>query len=233
MKASEKNAEKTVLFLDLETVGQHHSLSNAGEVTYQFWQKKAAQIDRQAEFGPAVLYRKKAGIYAEFGKIVTIGVGFIRSNQHAEKQLIISDFSGDDEPEVLKKFIKFIENNFNQEHLYLCAHNGKEFDFPYLCRRMIINEIPIPKVLSLSGKKPWEIKHIDTMEMWKFGDRKQYTSLDLLAYILNIPSSKTEIDGSQVHDVYYEQKNLNKIATYCRKDVEVTARVFMKLGVNN
>ena len=147
-----------------------------------------------------------------------------------KRKFCLTDISSDDEYWLLSQFSHWVENHFDAYKLLLCAHNGKEFDFPYLCRRMVINEIAIPKVLSLSGKKPWEVRHLDTMEMWKFGDRKQYTALDLLAKILKIPGSKSDIDGSQVHQVYYQQNNIKRISTYCRKDVQVTAGIYSKLA---
>jgi DNA polymerase elongation subunit (family B) len=111
----------------------------------------------------------------------------------------------------------------------LCAHNGKEFDFPYLSRRMLVNSITLPSLLHLSGAKKWEVPHLDTMEMWKFGDYKHYTSLDLLLALFNIPSSKSEMDGSKVNGVYYQEKDLKKIATYCVSDVVAIAQLYLKM----
>ena len=144
--------------------------------------------------------------------------------------LRVKDISSHDEIEILTEFKTLVEEKFNQRKLRLCAHNGKEFDFPYVARRMIINGIEVPKTLQMSGKKSWEIPHLDTMEMWKFGDYKHFTSLDLLAAILNIPTSKDDIDGSQVNRVYYEENDLERIAKYCKKDVIVLAQVFLKLN---
>jgi len=111
----------------------------------------------------------------------------------------------------------------------LCAHNGKEFDFPYIARRMIINGITLPNHLDLFGKKPWEVNHLDTMELWKFGDYKNYTSLKLLANVLGIPSPKEDIDGSMVRDVFYKERDLDRIARYCELDVITTAQIFLRL----
>jgi hypothetical protein len=143
----------------------------------------------------------------------------------------VKSFSDHDEKKLLQSFKEFLEKKIDQEKVRFCAHNGKEFDYPYLCRRMIVNDISLPKSLNLAGKKPWEVPHLDTMEMWKFGDRKSYTSLDLLTSLFDIKSSKAEMDGSMVNDVYYNSEGgLEKIATYCRGDVVATSQVFLKLN---
>ena len=154
----------------------------------------------------------------------------IRKNENNEPSLRIKSFASDDETELLSSFKSLLEKKFDQNKLMLCAHNGLEFDFPYLCRRMIKNGIKLPLCLDIAGKKPWEVNHIDTMELWKFGDRKSYTSLDLLAAIFDIESSKDDIDGSMVNEVYYENKQLERIAHYCMQDVLVTAQLFLKLN---
>ncbi|HEY8400107.1 MAG TPA: ribonuclease H-like domain-containing protein, partial [Cytophagaceae bacterium] len=149
-------------------------------------------------------------------------------DSEGKRSLKVKSFAGDDEKILLLEFKELLEK-FNQDKLTLVAHNGKEFDFPYLCRRMLINQIELPSVLNIGGKKPWEINHIDTLELWKFGDRKSYTSLELLAAVFDIPTSKDDIDGSMVNEVYYQQRDLEKIACYCRKDVIVTAQLLLKL----
>lgn len=207
---------ENVLFLDIETVSQYPDYNDLPEDIRKFWNHKAESLknirNEKAE-DPEVLYGK-AGIYAEFGKIICISAGFIR-----KEQLRIKSFAGDDERELLSNFSLLLQKNFNSSDHLLCAHNGKEFDFPYISRRMLVNGIRIPSLLDISGKKPWEVKHLDTMELWKFGDYKNYTSLALLTSIFNIPTPKDDIDGSQVGGVYWNEKNLPRIVEYCQKDV--------------
>ena len=110
----------------------------------------------------------------------------------------------------------------------LCAHNGKEFDFPFLARRILVNELPLPAILDSAGKKPWETQYLDTMELWKFGDYKHYTSLELLAALFGIPTPKDDINGADIHRVYWEDHDLERIRIYCQKDVLTIARLFLK-----
>lgn len=191
------------------------------------WNKKAAILSK-GEGDAKELYEEKAGIYSEFGKIIVIGLGFLTNESKNKFGLRAKVLANDDEKQLLIDF-KNILNRFNDPRTVLVAHNGKEFDFPYIARRMLINGIALPDILQMSGKKPWEIPHQDTMEMWKFGDWKSYTSLDLLAAVFDIPSSKSDIDGSMVSHVYHHEKDLRKIAEYCMRDVIVCAQVFLKL----
>jgi predicted PolB exonuclease-like 3'-5' exonuclease len=192
------------------------------------WEQKA-KFDSAYKSGEISLSDtyQRAGIYAEFGKIICISFGYV-ALEKGQRELRIKSIADKEEKNLLVKLLKLIEG-FDKETL-LCAHNGKEFDFPYICRRLLINGLKIPKILDLQNKKSWEVKHLDTMELWKFGDYKHYTSLDLLANIFNIESSKKEIDGSMVGKVYYEENNLKKIVEYCELDVWVLANVFLKLN---
>lgn len=176
---------------------------------------------------PSSLY-PRAGIYAEFGKIICISVGYLVADGTAH-HLRKKSFYSHDERVLLEEFAELLNRHFSKPDSRLCAHNGKEFDFPWLSRRMIINNIPLPALLDNSGKKPWEVNHLDTMEMWKFGDYKSYTPLNLLTYILGIPSPKDDIDGSQVHHVYYRLNDLPRIVKYCEKDVEALVKVFLRM----
>jgi 3'-5' exonuclease len=214
---------KNILFLDIETVSSAPSYAQMEDRLKPLWDIKASFLNPVEE--SQSLY-KRAGIYAEFGKIITISAGFyfMASSGLSFK---VKSFAGDDEVKVLQDFIA-LTKRYNQKRLLLCAHNGKEFDFPYLCRRMLVNQLDIPEVLNIGGKKPWEVNHIDTLELWKFGDRKHYTSLELLAALFNIPTSKGEFDGSMVNDIYYKEKDLQKISEYCIRDVVVTAQVYLK-----
>ncbi len=213
-----------ILFLDIETVPEEEDFNNLSEGLQELWRQKT-EYQRRDEYTPEEFY-DRAGIWAEFGKIVCISVGYF-SSRNNERQFRTTSFHGE-EKQLLIEFRNLLEGHFSQPYHLLCAHNGKEFDFPYIARRMIIHNINIPLKLNLFGKKPWEVPHLDTMELWKFGDYKHYTSLKLLTSILQVPSPKDDIDGSQVRDVFYNEKDLDRIVTYCEKDVVATAQVFLR-----
>lgn len=212
-----------VMVIDIETVPQYASYQDVPSHLQDLWEQKT-HYQRNADQSAEEFY-EKAGIMAEFGKIICISMG-IFSYQSKKYSLRLKSIYGDDEQEILKKLYNLLDKQ--APSLILCAHNGKEFDYPYLCRRFLVNGIEIPAQLDISGKKPWEVNHLDTMELWKFGDYKHYTSLNLLAAILNIPTPKDDIDGSQVRQVYYEEQNLKRIVTYCQKDVVTTSQVLLK-----
>lgn len=214
---------QNVLFLDIETVPEQSGFDLLNEKSKVLWEKKS-EYQRKDGQTPAEFY-ERAGIWAEFGKIICISAGFF-SNQNG-RTFRITSFSGE-ETALLKKFKTLLEEHFSGPQHVLCAHNGKEFDFPYIARRMIINGISIPDKLNLFGKKPWEIAHLDTMELWRFGDYKHFTSLNLLTHILEIPSPKGDIDGSQVANVYYKEKDLDRIVRYCERDTIAIAQVFLR-----
>lgn len=219
---------RDVLFLDIETVAGQFDYSLLDERLKNQWARKAGYLRRDGTATDEEIYHERAGIYAEFGKIICVAVGKFVEGENGEPVLRTKAFFGDDEKELLLEF-KNLLDKLDPSATRLCAHNGKEFDFPYLCRRMLVNCIPLPGVLNIAGKKAWEVPHLDTMEMWKFGDYKHYTSLDLLAAIFNIPSSKADIDGSQVNAVYHKEKGLLKIKDYCVRDVVVLAQLFLKM----
>ena len=218
-----------ILFLDIETVPQYASYELVPADAKPYWNKKADQMRRDKELDTPDSMYPRAGIYAEFGKIVCISCGVLTGNG-GQRKIIIKSFAGDDEKIVLQQFIKMLNKWVVGEPKFLCAHNGKEFDFPYLCRRMIINSLPVPATLNISGKKPWEVNHLDTMELWKFGDFKSFTSLNLLAHTLGITTPKDDIDGSMVWEVYWKEKNLQRIITYCQKDVVTVAQIFLRMN---
>lgn len=218
-----------ILFLDIETVPQQPSFDQLPEDWRQLWELKSQSLLRSREDETAASIYPRAGIYAEFGKIVCISCGFLQGNG-AERKILLKSYAGDNEAVLLAAFTDMLNKWNVQGSRYLCAHNGKEFDFPWLCRRMIINRIPIPAMLNIAGKKPWEVTHLDTMELWKFGDFKSYTSLNLLAHTLGIPTPKDDIDGSMVWEVYWKDQNLPRIVTYCQKDVVTVAQVLLRLG---
>lgn len=219
---------RDILFLDIETVASTDDYNSLDERLKVQWARKANFFKRNTEQTDESLYHDRGGIHAEFGKIICISVGKFFDTESGELGLKTKVYAGHDEKALLMDFKTMIEK-MDSSTLRFCAHNGKEFDYPYLCRRMLILGIPLPAPLNLSGKKPWDVQHLDTLELWKFGDVKHYTSLDLLATIFNIPSSKNNIDGSQVNFVYHKENGLDRISEYCRGDVVVLAQLFLRL----
>ena len=220
---------QNILFLDIETVPQQPVYDQLSDDWKTLWQTKATALLRNREGETPETIYERAGIYAEFGKIICISCGVIQGTENSRK-LVLKSFADNDEKQLLKNFSEMLIKWSSNEPKLLCAHNGKEFDFPYICRRLVINGMPIPAILNITGKKPWEVNHLDTMELWKFGDYKSYTSLNLLAYCLGVPSSNDGIDGSMVAKVYYEEKNLDRIVTYCQKDVITLSQVFLRFS---
>ncbi len=216
-----------ILFLDIETVPVCENWNDLSDTKKELFTAKT-QYQRKNEITAEDFYLK-AGIWAEFGKIVCISVGYFIINNN-KRSLRIKSFFGEDEKELLEDFKLLIDTHFSKQQHLLCAHNGKEFDFPFIARRMIVHKITLPKKLNLFGKKPWEVPHLDTLELWKFGDYKHYTSLKLLTHILGIPSPKDDIDGSEVAAVFYKEKNLQRIVDYCEKDTIAVAQVILRLN---
>jgi DNA polymerase elongation subunit (family B) len=217
---------ENILFLDIETVPNYPGYDSAPESWQQLWNKKADTLRRNENETSETLYTR-AGIYAEFGKIICISVGFL-SWTDGQQSFRMKSFAGNDEKLLLTEFGALLRKHYGKPEHRLCGHNIKEFDIPFIARRMIINGVPLPSMIDVAGKKPWEVQHLDTMELWKFGDYKSYTSLNLLAAALGIPTPKDDIDGSMVAYVYYEEKNLPRIVTYCQKDVFTVAQVLRK-----
>ena len=231
------NVEK-ILFLDIETVSNKLSFKDLDETFQTLWKIKCRSIirdndakidDDQAE----LLYRERAGIFAEFGRIVCISVGILKKEDGVMK-LRLKSYKGDDEKVLLQEFSAMLNKfYFNPDTHYLCGHNIKEFDIPFICRKIVLHGLEFPELLNIVGKKPWEVKYfLDTMELWKFGDYKSYTSLKLIAALFGIPSPKDDIDGSEVGMVYWQEKDLDRIARYCEKDVLTVVQVFMKYSLN-
>jgi len=216
---------ENILFLDIETVPLFKNFSELEEPAQLLWEQKT-NYQRKDEFTPEEFY-DRAGIWAEFGKIVCISVGYFVF-QGDIRNFRVTTFHGE-ETAILKEFKTLLETHFNKAYHLLCAHNGKEFDFPFIARRMIINRIDIPFKLNLFGKKPWEVAHLDTLELWKFGDYKTYTSLKLMTHVLGIPSPKDDIDGSEVRDVFYKENNIDRIIRYCEKDTIAVAQIILRL----
>ncbi|WP_375238570.1 3'-5' exonuclease [Aurantibacter sp.] len=214
-----------ILFLDIETVPETEFYNELTDAKKELWEAKT-RYQRKEEFTAEEFY-DRAGIWAEFGKIVCISVGYFTIQGDLRKFRTTSFFGT--ETKILKDFKSLLLSHFNSTKHLLCAHNGKEFDFPFIARRMIIHNIELPYKLNLFGKKPWEVPHLDTLELWKFGDYKTYTSLKLLTNVLGIPSPKDDIDGSEVCNVYYKEKDIDRIITYCEKDTIAVAQIFLRL----
>lgn len=221
---------RNILFLDIETVACTPSYEALDERLKVQWARKANFFrQRDDSLTDEGLFHDRAGIYAEFGKVIVIGIGKFSLNDAGERILRTRSFAHHDEAVLLREFSAVLEK-MDQSQVRFCAHNGKEFDYPYLSRRMLVQGIALPESLNLAGKKPWEIPHLDTLEMWKFGDYKHYTSLELLATLFNIPTSKNGLDGSKVNETYYREKDLKKIAEYCVGDVVVVSQLFLRLN---
>jgi len=217
---------KNILFIDIETVPVNKLFTDLDDRMQALWAGKAARIAKE---DTAEIAYQRAGIYAEFGKIVCVSAGFI-FEEAGEERLRITSFIGE-EVEILEKFFEMVSNFFKGKPKQFCGHNIKEFDIPYLCRRALINSVKLPQVLQdLQTKKPWEIPLLDTLQLWKFGDYKHYTSLDLLAAVLGIETPKSDISGADVARVFYEENDIQRIKTYCEKDVLTTVQVFRKLN---
>jgi predicted PolB exonuclease-like 3'-5' exonuclease len=222
-----------ILFLDIETVSAESDYRALSEDFKSHWRNKARQQLRipEEELTEEMVieaYTNKAAIFAEFGKIVCISVGIMHRDKDDQRlRLRLKSYASDDEKELLEGFSALLEQYYSNK--YLCGHNIKEFDIPYICRRLLVNQLPFPKVLQIQGKKPWETQHLlDTLELWKFGDRKNYTALKVLASVLDFPSPKDDIDGSEVGRVYWEDTDLDRIAFYCEKDVLATVQLFLR-----
>jgi hypothetical protein len=221
------NDINNILFLDIETASLSEKFEELPERMQEEWLRKERIIQPNNQLDPGSLYFESAGIHAEFGQVVCVGVGYFQwEKKNKTFSFRTKCFGGTDEMELLLEFKALLE----KKKWKLCAHNGKEFDFPYLCRRMLIQGISLPEPLQIEGKKPWEVRHLDTLELWKFGDYKHYTRLELLASVFGIPSSKDDLDGSQVNTTFYLEEDIEKIKKYCLRDVEVTARVYLAMN---
>jgi hypothetical protein len=225
----QKIALNKILFLDIETVPQFPTFTDLDEKTKQLYNQKTKFLQKDNTLTAEDLY-DRAGIYAEFGKIICISVGYIHEGSLGE-QIRLKSFYNSDEETLLREFVNLLEENY--KFTILCGHNAKEFDFPYICRRLLIHGITLPTILDIAGKKPWEINHLDTMELWKFGDYKAYTSLALLCHIFQIPTPKDDISGEDVARVFYEEKNLERIKVYCEKDVIALIQLLRKMMGKN
>ena len=225
-----------VLFLDVECVSGKANFDELNDDFKYLWKLKSKSVLKRyneeiSDEDAAAAYKDKAGIYAEFGKIVCISVGIVARNPDTKELFVrLKSFESEDESKLLKEFSELVNQYYSDTRThYFCGHNIREFDMPYICRRLLINQLPLPKSLDIAGKKPWETKHfLDTLELWKFGDYKNYTSLKLLAAVFGFPSPKDDIDGSEVGRVFWEENDLPRIAKYCEKDVLATVQLLLK-----
>ena len=223
----EKVQIEKILFLDIETVPQVYQYKDVEADAKKLFESKTRSLVKDDKtFDEA--YNERAGILAEFGKIICISVGFVNETRTG-RQMRIKSFYHDDEETLLKQFKQLLDDHGMTKYFALCGHNAKEFDFPYICRRMLIHGMQLPSLLDIAGKKPWEISHFDTMELWKFGDYKAYTSLALLCHVFKIPTPKDDISGADVARVFYEDGDLERIKVYCEKDVIALIQLFLRM----
>jgi len=217
-----------LLLIDIETVPQYQDFAALSDLWKNLWCDKISKIMPE-NFSPAECYLQRAGILAEFGKVICISTGYFTSNEDKELTLRIKSIYGDDEKIILHSFKELITKVYkHNKHFEFAGHNIREFDIPYLCRRMLINGLELPAPLQIQGARPWEVKMVDTLQWWKFGDYKNYISLHLLANVLDVHTSKTDMDGSMVQNVYYKENNLPRIVEYCQRDVVVVANVILR-----
>jgi len=228
MRPEQVRDPSKILFLDIETVPAHYRWSELDPRTAQLFSDKTRFEQERQEKTAERIYGERGGILAEFGKIICIGVGSLHK-QDDSNAMRVTSFHGDDEAAVLRSFVELLDKHYHSDEHWLCGHNGKEFDFPYIARRCVVHRVRLPKLLDIAGLKPWEVGHLDTMNLWSFGDRKAYTSLALLTHILGIPTPKDDISGADVARVYYEEKDLGRISAYCKKDVVATAQLYLRL----
>ena len=213
-----------VIFIDIETVSQEKEFSKLSKKWKSLWEKKSTYLVSEEETAEHIY--KRAGIYAEFGKVICISIGIYRLFKD-HQTFRIKSFYGKNEKQVLKQFCELFKKSFQSNDFILCAHNGKEFDFPFLARRILVNQLPLPYILDIAGRKPWEVQHLDTLQLWKFGDYKNYTSLALLCELFSIKSPKNDMDGSDVGRVYWQEDNLEKIVKYCQNDTLAVAQLLL------
>ncbi|MDX1908587.1 MAG: ribonuclease H-like domain-containing protein [Bacteroidia bacterium] len=223
---------ENILFIDIETAGLVPDFHQLPERLQPLWVHKATKFQTgDNPMSAEALYPAKAAIHAEFGRVVCISCGYLQFDEAGKPALKLKSYTGPDEGVLLREFGQMLDRFMAAKaERILCAHNGKEFDFPFLGRRYLIQSVSLPVALRVQGKKPWEIPFLDTMELWKFGDYKAYTSLDLMSAVLGIPSPKDDLDGSQVHRVFWDEKDYERIKTYCEKDVYTTAQVLLRMS---
>lgn len=217
-----------LFFIDIETVPAYPAFSQVPEEWKSLWVEKISKTMPE-NFSPEESWLQRAGILAEFGKVICISTGFLLPGENGLPAMRIKSIYGDDEKKLLQAFIELTTPLFlHKKNAEFAGHNIREFDIPYLCRRIIIRGMALPGYLNLHGAKPWEVRMTDTLQWWKFGDYKNFISLNLLAHVLGVPTSKTDMDGSDVQAVYYQDKDLPRIVAYCQRDVVAVANIILR-----
>jgi hypothetical protein len=218
---------ENLLIIDIETVSEKQDFASLDSHWQELWSEKLGR-SLPENVSAEEYYPLRAGVMAEFARIVCISIGYFRK-EAGSLQLRVKSIYGEDEKILLKSFTETVDQlELARRNRSFTGHNIKEFDIPFLCRRLIINNLKIPGYLDFQTMKPWETNIIDTFQHWRFGDYKNYTSLKLLAAALNIPSPKDDIDGSMVGEVYWKQKDILRIARYCQKDVVTVANLVLR-----
>lgn len=228
MPTSWKKRLKNRLFIDVKTVAGSSSFDELDERLQRQWEQKAAYFGNEEGWSVAKWYDNRASYYAEYGKIICIGIGGLYWDDDDAPFLKAKTLYDDDEARLLRTFIDLIDK-YPANELVLCAHNGKEFDYPYLCRRILVHGFELPATLRLSGRKPWDIPHQDTLEMWRFGDSRHYVPLDLLAAVLNLPTQPLKLTGDQTSLVYYQPQGMSRIREYTRESIVTLVQVYLRL----
>lgn len=221
---------ENLLVIDVETAPVEPKLESLPKAMQVAWESKASK-HRKEDVAPQDYFFERAAIFAEFGRIVCISVGyFLKDNESTDKlNFRIKSFSGREERPILDGFMELLNHpHFNKPEIGLAGHNIKEFDVPYICRRALVNGLTLPRILDISGRKPWETNFVDTMNLWKFGDYKNYTSLALLTSLFGLPTPKDDIDGSEVGAVFWHEDDVDRITRYCQKDVLAVAQLLLR-----
>ncbi len=229
MQTVRYQALKPLFFLKIATVPLFETFAELPKPLQEAWTKKMNFLAENET--PAQLFEQKGGMYAEFGKIVALGMGFFNQNTENVWELRLRSWTAQNETELLEKIVDILEKLGKQR--ILVGHNAKEFDFPYLCRRLLINSLPIPPLLDHAGKKPWQVPYEDTMELWRFGEHKHYVSLQTLSAVFGIDFPLLQFDGSQISDCFYQKKDTEAIAEYCRNFVARTAQIYIAIKQNS
>ncbi len=220
---------QNILFIDIETVPVVPKFGELSEEMQKLWSYRVNRY-KPLEVDDSEYYFEKAGVYAEFGKIICISAGFFtHKNEEGPYSFRVKSFYGEEEKGILEDFLSLLQNYYNNPARYfLCGHNIRDFDIPFICRRSVIHQLQLPDMLDINGLKPWELPYLDTLRTWKFGEYRNLTSLHLLTTLLDIPSPKGDMEGKDVARVYWEEENLERIHKYCQQDVVAIAQLLLR-----
>jgi len=217
---------ESIIFLDIETVSLFPNLLLADDATKKEWARKIMKTN--PTITPALLddtYKEQAALHPEFSFITCISVGMVKGGKVYIKNIFGFDHDEERTLEIFCETMQKIIEKMERLQPKLCAHFGKGFDYPFISKRMLVHGMTIPNILDSYGKKPWEITNLDTHEIWKMGGFNS-ASLSAIAHAFGIPSPKDDIDGSQVGHVYWVDSKIDRIATYCAKDVFALINIF-------